>query len=252
MRKVFMLLTASVLFVSCKKNNDKAGTFKGAEQEVHKGKGWSWIKVDAQGTPLQLGIAISQSALNTMPVGEQQQGGHQHSNSIILPLHPIAKTVTPFDHIQLDWNPMGHPPFEIYGSAHFDFHFYMVPEAEVTGAVDMAKLNAVPAADYLPPAYFSGGPVPQMGTHFLDATSREFNGQPFTETFIYGTYNSRVTFYEPMITLDFLKATSSYERSIPQPAKFKAAGYYPTKMKIVKETGATNVILEGFVKREGS
>lgn len=253
MKKLFILVAVSALLFSCKKNNDKAGTFNGPEQTIQHGKGWSWIKVNAEGVPEQLGISITQAAINSMLTGSHGTGeGHTHENIVKLPLDPIAKAVTPFNHIQLDWNPKGHPPVEIYSQPHFDFHFYMVPEAEVAAAVDTAKLNLHPAAEYLPSTYFSGGPVPQMGTHFIDAASPELNGQPFTETFIYGTYNGKVTFYEPMITLDFLKANSNYERSIPQPAKFKTTAYYPTKMKIVKRNGVTNVILDGFIKRQAS
>ncbi|MGI8637700.1 MAG: hypothetical protein ACR2KZ_20055, partial [Segetibacter sp.] len=79
----------------------------------------------------------------------------------------------------------------------------MVSEAEVAAAADMTKLNADPTASYLPQNYFPGAPVPQMGKHFVDIASPELNGQPFTQTFIYGSYDSKVTFYEPMITLDF-------------------------------------------------
>jgi hypothetical protein len=140
----------------------------------------------------------------------------------------------------------------IYTLPHFDFHYYMVTEAEVRGATDTAKLNAAPAADYLPANHVSGGAVPQMGNHWADITSPEFNGQPFTQTFMYGSYNSKITFYEPMITLNFMKSTTKFSRSIPQPARFKTAGYYPTKMSVSKHDGVTDVILEGFVKRNAS
>jgi hypothetical protein len=55
-----------------------------------------------------------------------------------------------------------------------------------------------------------------------------------------------------MITLEFLKATTNFERSIPQPAKYQQSGYYPTKMRIQKAAQATNIILEGFVYRTAS
>jgi hypothetical protein len=253
MKKLFILVTALALFTSCKKNDaDKAGTFKGSVETIHDGKGWTWIKINAQGAPEQIGLSIDNAALTSMPVGEHDDGQHTHDNIVKLAFHPEAKKFTPFDHIQLDWNPTGHPPLQFYSEEHFDVHFYMVPQAEVTAAVDPTKLNAVPGPEYLPENYFSAGPVPQMGTHFLDGTSAEFHGSPFTQTFIYGSYDSKVTFYEPMITLDFLKATTNFERSIPQPAKFKTAGYYPTKMRIVKEGDVSNVILDGFIKREAS
>jgi hypothetical protein len=55
-----------------------------------------------------------------------------------------------------------------------------------------------------------------------------------------------------MITLDFLKNNNSFERSIPVPAKFQKAGYYPTHMRMVKTNGVTEIILEAFVYREQS
>jgi hypothetical protein len=55
-----------------------------------------------------------------------------------------------------------------------------------------------------------------------------------------------------MITLDFLKKTRKFERPIPVPAKFQKPGYYPTKMRVVKHDGVTEVLLDGFVKRNAS
>ena len=91
-----------------------------------------------------------------------------------------------------------------------------------------------------------------MGAHWLDATSPELNGQLFTQTFIYGSYNGKVNFYEPMITLQFIKDNPEFERTIPQPAKVQKAGYYPTKMKIKTKNNITEVILESFVFRTAS
>ena len=81
-------------------------------------------------------------------------------------------------------------------------------------------------------------------------TSPELSGQLFKQTFIYGSYDGKVTFYEPMITEAFIKANPTFERAIPQPAKFQKPGYYPTKMRIEKQNGVTNVILESFVLQQ--
>jgi len=91
-----------------------------------------------------------------------------------------------------------------------------------------------------------------MGKHYIDAASGELNGQTFTQTFLYGSYDAKVVFYEPMITLDFLKNTAHFDRSIPQPTKFEKAGYYPTKMKVQKRNGQTEITLYEFVKRQAS
>lgn len=243
MKKVLILATTATLLFSCKKNDDKAGTFSGPDAAIQQGKGKSWVKLDAAGVVQQLGLSIDDAALNSMPTTGAE-------SEITLALSAEAKNSTPFDHIEVDWNPHGHEPAGVYDKPHFDFHFYMVPEAEVEAATDNAKLDANPPADYLPQNYVPGPPVPKMGKHFIDVTSPELNGQPFSQTFIYGSYDGKVTFYEPMITLAFLKSTTTFERTIPQPAKFKKAGYYPTKMHVTKHDGMTDIVLDGFVQRQ--
>ncbi len=116
---------------------------------------------------------------------------------------------------------------------------------------DSVKFNNVPAAEYFPAKYVNTGHnIPQMGAHWIDVTTPELNGGTFTQTFLYGSYNSEVTFYEPMITKAFLDANPSFVRDFPLPAKFKKSGYYPTKMRIEKINGVTNIVLEGFVYRQ--
>ncbi len=82
-----------------------------------------------------------------------------------------------------------------------------------------------------------------------DGTSPELAKQTFTQTFIFGSYIGKVTFYEPMITEAFIKANPAFERTIPPPSNFQSSGYYPTKMRIQKIMDVTNIILEDFVYR---
>jgi hypothetical protein len=91
-----------------------------------------------------------------------------------------------------------------------------------------------------------------MGNHWVDVTSPELNGAKFTETFLMGSYDKKVIFYEPMITKAFLKTANQWERNIPQPEKFQKDGYYPTKLRVVKHDGVTEIILDGFVRRQAS
>ena len=251
MKKIFLLFAAATaLFASCTKDKDKSGTFKGPEVQVHNGKAWSQATLNKDGQPTKLSLIITDAALNSVPLPDQQ--GHDHENMWNLALHPKAVETTPFKFIMLNWNPAGHPPDHIYTLPHFDMHFFMTSETAVAGYVDPAKLNADPAADYIPALHVGADPVPQMGKHWVDVTSPELNGQTFTQTFIYGSYDSKVVFYEPMITLDFLKNTQSFDRAIPQPAKYQQSGYYPTRMKISKHDGLTEIILDGFVLRQAS
>lgn len=258
MKKLFLLaIAAGALFTSCKKDNEtKEKVFKGPVEKFQHGKAWTWYEVDDNENPLRLAVSIDDSAMATLDRTVPGSGGHSHSNMISLKFHPKA-AATPFMHAGLDWNPIGHEPEPIYGKPHFDFHFYMMSEADRMAIppydVDSTKFKNAPALVYFPPNYFNpGGGVPQMGAHWIDFTSPELNGAPFTQTFIYGSYNGKVTFYEPMITETFIKANPTFERAIPQPAKFQKTGYYPTKMRIAKSNGVTNIILEGFILRQAS
>lgn len=260
MKKIgFFALAVLLVASSCKKDNDdRSGIFKGPVVKVHDGKAWTWIQLNNSGNPERLAITIDDAALNSLPIGGDGHTGHDHSgeNDWVLKFHPKAG-ILPFDHTGLDWNPSGHEPDPIYGKPHFDFHFYMMSVDDVAAIppyeVDSSKFNNWPAPAYLPANYFNaGGGVPQMGAHWVDPTSPEFNGQPFTQTFIYGTYDGKVTFYEPMITLEFLKTSNNFERSIPQPLKVQKSGYYPTKERVVKHDGLTEIVLDGFVYRTQS
>ena len=258
MKKILAFAVAAISFASCKKDDlERNGIYKGPAVNVHGGKAWTWVQIGKTGDPEKLGIAITDEALNTVPVGGNGEGhGHGMENSWTLKFHPKAG-VTPFNHVGLGWNPTGHEPEPIYGKPHFDFHFYMPTAQEIDAIppyeVDSSKFKNWPAPAYFPATYFNpGGGVPKMGAHWVDVTSGEFAGQPFTQTFIYGGYDGKVIFYEPMITLDFLKNSSNFERTIPQSARVQKTGWYPTKMRIVKHDGLTEIVLDGFTLRQQS
>ncbi|HWI94080.1 MAG TPA: DUF5602 domain-containing protein [Flavisolibacter sp.] len=229
----------------------KANTFYGPENSFGGGKVRSFFTVTHDGVPVELGVQISSAAfggLTTEP-GEY---------SYLVALHQKARALTPFDHIEVDWNPFGHPPPGIYDTAHFDFHFYKITE-EAQMAIPpyteqtASMFDAPPPPGYLPAGYIPGpGGVPQMGKHWLDVTSPEFHGQPFTKTFIYGTYNGAVTFYEPMVTRAYIESGVSSSTTIRQPQYFSPTNtYYPTKYNVYTDakTGDHYISLTEFVWR---
>ncbi len=253
MKKQFLILaTALIGFASCKKDDVyKAGIFKGPEVPVYHGKAWTWININKSGMIEQVAISIDDSALNSVKTGAGGGGTHQHEDNTVLKFHQFAGGSI-FNHVWLNWNPEGHPPAGVYNKPHFDIHYYMTSPQERENYLDPAKLDAAMPAAYLPANYLGIDPVPTMGKHYVDVTSPELNGQPFTQTYILGSYDGKLVFLEPMITLDFLKATTNFERPLPQPAKFQKAGYYPTKMRVTKANGVTNIIMEAFVYRQAS
>jgi hypothetical protein len=251
-RIIVAVVVIAALAASCKKDQVK-GIFKGPEVQVNNGKAWTWVQLKDDGTPERLAITINDAAMNSVPTGNPGgEGGHNMlEDSYVLNLHPKA-SATLFKHIWLNWNPAGHEPPGIYDLPHFDIHYYMISNAE-REAMENDKIGLLPDASYFPTNYISPGlGVPQMGNHWIDATAPELHGATFTETFIMGSYDSKVIFYEPMITKAFLKSANNFERAIPQPAKFQKTGYYPTKLRVVKHDGVTEIILDGFVHRQAS
>jgi hypothetical protein len=252
MKKILILVIAASTFIfACDKdkNKNKDKEYKSAETTLHNGKVWTSAKVGKDGKPVSVSIVVNDAAMNSVPLG--QPSDHMSpANNLLIPI--AGESGTPFKFAMVNWNSSGHEPDQVYTLPHFDFHFYTSTQAEVMNYMDETKLNAEPNAAYIPANHISGPGVPMMGRHYIDATSPELQGQTFTQTFLFGSYDSKVVFWEPMITQAFLKNTTQFERALPQPSKFQQAGYYPTKMKISRHDGVTEISLTDFVSRQAS
>ena len=226
------------------------------------------LQDDARGgLPFEVGVALSEGALDGLPapmVMAMPTGGeHEHVDSHVYDLTMPDRHETPYQFIELDWNPGGHEPARVYDVPHFDFHFYMVRK-EVRDSIDptkmskeeyLAKSGLLPPEAQRAPNYAAlsapGTPVvavPRMGTHWVDLRTPELQGlfgrlegyRPFTTTFLHGSWNGQFIFDEPMITRAFILArktggTPAQRDSLiplPQPKTNPTAGYYPNAYRI--------------------
>ena len=128
-------------------------------------------------------------------------------------------------------------------------HFYMIDEPE-KNSIDTTKpeLNILPDSFLLPTFYVpEPGGISKMGKHWVDITSPA----PFTSTFIYGSYNGKVIFHEPMITRAFLLSKPDTVMNIRQPVGFARPGHYPTNYQIQfdNEKKQWRIILRDFEHR---
>ena len=243
MKKVLniLLMVSIAAFSSCKKNDNNIRTFYGGPVKI--GNGQARTSVTLKGTtPLSIGIRLSAAALQGLP-GEGE-------NSYMLDLHPKAG-ILGYDHCEVDWNPHGHDPLFAYGVPHFDFHFYKISREEQS-QVEPGPDTVTVDPQYIPQDYISGiMAVPDMGTHWADTTAPEFNGQPFTATFIYGFYHGKMTFLEPMVTKAFLETKPDFTLSVKQPQAFQKHGYYPTSTRVRydEKNNEYVVTLEGLTYR---
>jgi hypothetical protein len=126
-------------------------------------------------------------------------------------------------YITIDWNPEGHEPAHVYDRPHFDFHFYFIGKDEVN-AIDCSDRTPIPASlvphDYvLPPLDAPTACVPAMGIHAVPLKDVS-PGFTFTQTPIYGYYQGRLIFFEPMITRDHLMSGQPVEQTIQYPETF--------------------------------
>jgi Domain of unknown function (DUF5602) len=224
MKTIKLLIISTLLataFVACKKEAATPTEFYGDVVTLGGGTAKTYYRTDASGNPEEIGIAISEAAMNALPKSSTE-------NSIPLPAEAQAKT--PFKFVLLDWNHAGHEPAKVYDLPHFDVHFYITTDAErLKINPSDATAAATPADGYLPQPTVPGGVVPQMGNHWIDVTSPELNGAKFTNTFIYGSAYGKVIFYEPMITPEFMKSSPHSHNAIKQPQKYPSAGYFPSE-----------------------
>jgi hypothetical protein len=154
------------------------------------------------------------------------------------------------------------------GVPHFDFHFYTITQAERDAIVPTdpqykEKANKIPSIEFVPPFNAALAPpgmapadvaVPKMGVHWVDVRSPELQRllgrpdayKPFTSTFIHGSWNGRVTFWEPMITRTHILAKKTAIDPavrdqiipIPTPARYQEPGYYPSAYRITWDAKA--------------
>lgn len=246
----------------------------GASQSLGQGTVRTYIVLDPAGKPASLGVAISETAMGTLP--QTPMPGMPSAAMLTLSLPPEAAT-TGFNHVMFDWNPAGHEPEHVYTHPHFDFHFYQITPAERDALVPTnpefgAKSGIFPAAEYVPNGFMpastlanippAAAAVPFMGMHWLDTTSPELqpppNGKTFTRTFIYGSYNGRFTFLEPMITKAFIETAKGTPQGmafpVSVPTKVTTTGMYPNAYSIKYDATAKEyrVALDGLVAKQAA
>jgi hypothetical protein len=244
----------------------------------------SFAEVEGAGAPKAIGITLSADALTGLP-SEHSDGHHcfdhngdgvtarpaecfeTHEFVIPLPDAVSRRDDIPFKWVLLNWNQHGHAPPGVYDVPHFDVHFYVTPIAERLAIAagpcgpELVDCDAFAKAKQPVPAGLMHADftdvdavAPAMGNHLIDLSGREFHGEPFTRSWIYGVYDGRVTFYEEMVSLAYLLSRPDACSAIKSPPAVAVAGYYPTERCVRYEAGANAYVIsmEAFVYREAS
>jgi hypothetical protein len=208
--------------------------------------------------PVEVGVALSESALQGLPDLADKPDTEAF---LVIDLPLPAENPTPFRVVSVDWAPRGHPPV-MYGLPHFDFHFYLI-DGEVRDAIlpgdppDLVAFEGrgsrAPAEGLLPVHYVYPGEatVPRMGGHWIDPASHEFHGETFDRTFIYGTWDGEVIFWEPMVTKAYVESRPDATIEIATPARAALPGWYPTAYRVGFDAEAKEyrIALLGFTEK---
>lgn len=211
-------------------------TFRGPQVAVGAGMAWSEMVFDGADELQELSVVFTEGALTNLPPTLP-------NTEFIIPM-PTQAPATVYNHIGINWQPNGHPPPMVYTVPHFDVHYYLVSLSarDAMTAADpafAAKLAKAPANDEAPPGYVADVQgVPRMGTHWTDPTSHEFHGSPFTNTMVYGFYDGRMVFLEPMMTKAFLESKPNETKPIKVPARYPTPGRYPTSYRVAHDATA--------------
>ncbi len=234
---------------------------KGEPKQLGEGSVYTWVRLDANGNPEAIGVSFSENSLSGLPKITDPGGMKILGDFITFEYtldFPQEISSTPFNHIGLNWNPGGHIPAEFYGVPHFDFHFYTIPMSDrhqiSAKDEDTNVCYKAPTPEFLPKDYICA-PVsaePMMGSHWVDLSSPEFNGQKFTKTFIYGHYNTNLIFWEPMVTKAYFESKPNTNDKLKLPEKYAKSGlYYPASYSVMYDDQSKeySVSLDGFVLR---
>jgi hypothetical protein len=250
-----VLLAVFLVFTGCDSSNTtnpRTGTYAGPAQTLGDGSVHASVTLE-EGVPTSIGVVFTETALSNLPT-QPHHGVHE----TVLAL-PAEAAVAPYDHVSFDWNPEGHEPPGVYDHPHFDIHFYTITSAERDGInpADTEKVERAPMAEHIPAGYVATpGAVPRMGVHWVDPSSPEFTPAGFSRTFIYGFWDGKMNFLEPMITTAFIESvkasdTQTARFAIPQPQAFEVAGYYPSHYSVSYDDDAKTytIALDGLERR---
>lgn len=249
----------------------------------------TFVTVEPSGQPAMVGVYFTAGALSGLPTtpSDGRWDVVDAAGKVVTPCcghevavdFPATIAATPFKHFVLNWNPMGHIPAGVYDKPHFDLHFYTIINEErmaipVATADTMCVVPNPPGTPgehpvdvscetfeqgmlplpekQAPPGYVAVGAVePGMGNHLINPAAPEFSGEPFTHTWIYGTYGGKLTFLEPMIANAFLEEKNAETcAALTLPEEMPEPGYYPTQycIRYLANQDAFTVTLESFVE----
>jgi hypothetical protein len=280
MLKLNIVVMLTAFCVACSRPPETV-RHESIQRSLGKGVLSSYGIVSADQKPIAIGLSFTADALTSLPadpsdlnrcydanadgkIDGTKECSMWHERVIPLPSEVARREDIPIKWILANWNPHGHIPPGVYDVPHFDVHFYLEPMENVFAlqrgpcGPEFVRCDQFEAArkplpsNYLHPDFKDVQAVaPAMGNHWIDLTGPEFNGKKFTRSWIYGSYDGRITFLEEMLTLEYILSKPNKCEPIKQPDAVATSGYYPTEscVRFDSGRGQYSVSIEKFERR---
>ena len=233
-------------------NSNADEIFLGPEIEMGKGSVNSWIRVNHNSLPVEVGIEMTPEVFIDLPKDSD------FGKPIIVPLPKIATELTPFNHVGINWSPGNYSDIESFNEEHFRFYFYTISLAErmlipAWSLETDIKFSTYPSKNQMPYNFFpilkGPGSYAEKGRLWLSGNSGDYT--PFSHTLALGTYNGDFTFINLMVTSKFLTTGEQpLNNSYSQPLSYPINKLFPREYNIyTTKKGNYCVSLGNFMHR---
>ena len=222
-----------------------ASQFFGNPQPLGEGFVRSFVTLDDQGNPSEIGAIFTQGALS-LPTDETTP-----DIAILLSLPPQAAT-TAYNHLELIYRTYGLPGVPAaLGVPRITIDYFLLspqeralicPNPDISGPVatctgdELAQALKPPEPEFIPQGMQPTGFVqPGFGERYFDpeAALPIFTGQqPFTTLYDYAFFDGQMSLTSFGATKDFLETQSNVTKPIKIPISYPKSGYYATEYSI--------------------
>jgi hypothetical protein len=224
--------------------------------DVFGGQVCTWARVEG-GTLVEAGAVVPVATIEGAPAEMPMAWPPTASASIQMP--GVVGDQAGITQLTVNWEAGGHPP-GAFMTPHFDFHFYVVPEAEIAAidCLDERKPATLPAGFVLPdielPPHMAGMIgvptlvglcVPKMGMHGILETEVA-RTDAFDGTMVIGYYKGEPIFLEPMISRAMLLRRQSFDLPVPVVPGFTKASPTHFHAEYTAASDAYRFVLSGF------
>lgn len=223
----------------------RAAQFFGEPQPLGEGFVRSFVTLDDDGNPSEVGAILIQEALS-LPTSESAP-----DISIMLSLPPEAST-TAFNHLEFMYRTHGVPGVPaVLGVPRLTIDSFLLspqqralicPYPDTSGPVptctgdELAQALKPPKPEFIPQGIQPTGFVqPGFGERYFDpdAALPIFTGQqPFTTLYDYAFFDGQMSLTSFGATKAFLETQSNVTKPIKIPISYPKSGYYPTEYSV--------------------